>query len=242
MFEYSKTDLIILLPSLALFIILSIALRFILKNKSERVKNIPFIIISAILVILEIIKQIINFTSEEINLFSLPFHYCSLFVYFFPLAHFTKGKVKDFFTPVAFITALAMSIVFYFCPRGIIGDSTNLMFEEFLPFHSVTFHLLVIFYTILYIALNLYTPTKKGTLNLIITMLIYCAIAIPLAHVLQTNYCNFLECTVPIVANLQLTIGMFWYTIIMIIIIGLGPALLNVIYLAIYNALNKKNN
>ena len=106
MFGYNETDFIVLPISLAIIILITIVLRFTLKNKSDKVKNIPLIVISAILIILEIIKQTKNLTGEKFDPYALPFHYCSLFVFTFPLAHFTKGKVKKFFTPIAYITAL----------------------------------------------------------------------------------------------------------------------------------------
>ena len=102
MFGYNETDFIVLPISLAIIILITIILRITLKNKSDAVKNIPLMIIAAILVILEIIKQTINFTSPKFDNSMLPFHYCSLFVFTYPLAHFTKGKVKQCKTTITF--------------------------------------------------------------------------------------------------------------------------------------------
>ena len=61
------TDEKVLLPLMLLgIIILAIILGILLKNKSERIKSIPLIIISIIVLILEIIKQILNIASKKI--------------------------------------------------------------------------------------------------------------------------------------------------------------------------------
>ncbi|MBO5713756.1 MAG: YwaF family protein [Clostridia bacterium] len=240
MFGYSSDDLIVLPVALAIIILTTVILRITLKNKSDRVKEIPLIIISAVLVILEIIKQIINFTGDDFSYFAFPFHYCSLFVFTFPLAHFTKGKVKKFFTPVAYITALAMTLLFYFHPRGIIGTSSTYMFEEYMAFHSVVFHQLVIMYTFITTALKTNVPKKKHSINLMIVMLSYCVFAIIISYVLDTNYCNYLWSVIDPVEALRLELGQVVYTIGISIVVGLGPSLLNLIYYGICNI--KKNN
>ncbi len=238
MFNYTIYEIITLPTSLLLILLTCFLLNRGLKNCSETKKDIPLKLIALIVVILEIIKQIENVITG-FDAWALPFHYCSLFVFFFPLAEFTKGKVKKVFKPVAFITALTMALVFYLEPRGILGSSSERIFTEWNSFHSFTFHQLAIAYPLISISLNRYIPNKNDYKYLILVMTVYVLTILPLSHIINVNYCNFLFSVLGFLENIRLLLGQVIYSIILFIGIVGGTTLVCVLYRLIYNKINK---
>ena len=135
------TDLIIGMPIVLLIIIfISYIIRKTLKNKSERVRNYPLKIVAMVILILEIVKQVENVVTD-FDPWAIPLHFCSLFVFFCPLAQFGTKKSKSFMKPVAFICAITMCLAFYTAPQWIIGKNAfinsmigknaDFLFEEY---------------------------------------------------------------------------------------------------------------
>ena len=100
-------------------IIVSIIVGILLKNKSQKIKNLPFVIITIILLIAEVIKQI-RAIDIGYNLWSIPLHYCSMFLLWFSLASFGRGKVQDAGRKISLITGLPFIVSFIICPNTII--------------------------------------------------------------------------------------------------------------------------
>ncbi len=236
-------DLIIGMPIVLLIIILiSLIIRKILKNKSEKLRSYPLKIVAGILLILEIVKQVENIVTD-FDPWAIPLHYCSLFVFFCPLAQFGSEKSKRFMKPVAFICAITMCLAFYTAPQWIIGENAFIdFFNSFSEFHTVIFHHLVVLYAVLSIALNDYHPKKTDYKNLIIVMTIFLIIAIPLSYILDTNYCNILETTIPLLVPVQEYIGQVLYTISIYIILNGGTALVAYWYYLGYKKITKKES
>ena len=78
MFEWTDSELIVLPIAFACMLVITIAISLGLKNKSEKIANIPLTIIAILLVVLEIIKQIVNIVQGYVW-WSLPLHFCSFF-------------------------------------------------------------------------------------------------------------------------------------------------------------------
>lgn len=237
------TDLIIGMPIVLLIIIfISYIIRKTLKNKSERVRNYPLKIVAMVILILEIVKQVENVVTG-FDPWAIPLHFCSLFVFFCPLAQFGTKKSKSFMKPVAFICAITMCLAFYTAPQWIIGKNAFMnFFNSFSEFHTVVFHHLVVLYAALTIALNDYVPKKKDYINLIVVMNIFLIIAIPFSYILDTNYCNILETTVPLLVPFQEYIGQVLYTLFIYIILNAGTALVSYWYYLGYNKITKKES
>ena len=238
MFNYTIYEIITLPASLILILLTCFILKRALKNCNETIKDIPLKLIALIVVILEIIKQIENVITG-FDAWALPFHYCSLFVFFFPLAEFTKGKLRKIFKPVAVITALTMALVFYLEPRGILGSSSERIFTDWKAFHSFTFHQLAIAYPLISISLNRYIPSKNDYTSLILVMVVYVLTILPLSYIINVNYCNFLFSVLGFLESLRIALGQVIYSIIIIIGIVGGPTLVCVLYRLIYNKINK---
>ena len=88
--EHIKT----LLPALLAMVVLSVVFRLILGKKSLNARMIPIQIIAVLLVLLEIGKQVTSFL-RGYDLYHIPLHYCSLFLFTLPVMAFYKGKHRQ---------------------------------------------------------------------------------------------------------------------------------------------------
>lgn len=237
---YSKYDLIYLPIAFVVMLIITTASYFLLRRRGENIKRIPFIIIAALMLSLEVYKQIENFKLESLNLYWLPLHYCSLFFLFIPLAEFTRGRFREYFKAVSFSAALTVSIFFYIAPQCILGRSTELMIGEFYHFHSFLFHNLIILYVMLSIALGSYRYRRGDFLRVFLLFFGYCIIAIPMSHILNTNYCNFLFTIIKPLEYVRVNCGQFIYSLIFLFGIPLGTATVGYGYEKIRSSLNER--
>ena len=239
MFYWTKDECWVLPLTLAIIIAITITLYFTLRKKSDKIRAIPLQVIAVIILILEVFKQSISIR-DGYSFWTIPLHYCSLFLFFIPLAQLTRERTRNFIKPVAFSAASAMTLLFYVNPSSIIGSSASDMFISFSKFHTFTFHHLVILYLLLSIVLRNYTPKWKHFISVLIVMTIYFAIGMTAAHLLDTNYCNFLTSNIPFMESLRLKTGQVFYSIAMFFFITGGTALLNFIYFLIYKLFTRK--
>ena len=242
---WSEADRIALPIALAIIIVITLIVWLLMRNRSEKAKSVIMQIIAGIIVVLEIIKQIVNIVNGY-DTWIIPFHFCSLFIFLFPLAQFGSAKIRGIFKPVAFICALSMTVLFYVQPQGILGSSSEKMFQSFNDFHSFYFHHLVVLYTMLSVVLNNYIPKKNDWKKLLITIAIYSVIGIIMAHVLDTNYNNFLTTEIPLLREVKGVFGVVVHSINMGLVITVGTTLLTIgyywIYFAIKNCRDRKRS
>lgn len=225
MFEYSIAELIVLPCMIAAIALICTVLGLLLKNKPDNIRAIPLQVIAGIIIVLEIIKQIIAIVNGY-SAWTIPLHFCSLFVFFIPLAQFTKGRFQQTMKPVAFTAAMALVLLFYINPTSVIGSSCADVFGSFSDFHTFTFHHLAILYLPLSIVLKNYKPSKKDFLSVLLVMGVYFVVAMPLAHILDANYCNFLTSNIPFMEQLRLAAGQWVYSFAMLLVIVGGTSLL----------------
>ena len=91
---WTRQHAVTLLPSLAVMLLLAVGLKLWLGKKSFRVRMIPIQIIAVLLVLLEIGKQALSL-KQGYDLYCLPFHFCSLFIFMLPLMAFYRGKYQQ---------------------------------------------------------------------------------------------------------------------------------------------------
>ena len=80
---WTKEHALTLLPAIALMLIAAFFLRKWLINKPLKTRMIPFQILTVILLLLEVGKQGLSLY-QGYDLYCLPFHYCSLFIFALP--------------------------------------------------------------------------------------------------------------------------------------------------------------
>ena len=237
---WTKDEMIVLPIMLVSILIISALLGYLLRNKSEKVRNIPLIVIASVILVLEVIKQIRAGVTGEYTTWTIPLHFCSFFMVWYPLAQFTKGKLKQVGMACSFSTSAMMFLLFYFNPSSIIGDSSGAVFESFSNFHTFTFHHLVLLYLFCFIALRVYKPQKSDFLWGSLAFLGWAILALSMAYALNTNYTNILHSNIPFMETLRLNCGQVLYTIVMFTF-GLGAFnLILLLYRITYNAIVKK--
>lgn len=184
-------------PAVILMIIITYILSKKLKNKPYETRMIPFKVLAVILFLSEVIKQIISII-KGYDLYHIPLHVCSLFIFLIPLMAFYRGKgekiIKTFTCTVCMSLSLFMTIYpnLIYSPGNIIG-----FFDDYFNFHTVFFHNLVIFEFILIIGLKLHsTENIKYDKSVLIMSSIYAFTAAVMSQVLETNYSNFYTCNI----------------------------------------------
>lgn len=221
---YSEADKTVLPLVLLVMVAVVAVLAFVLRHMSEHVRAIPTAIIAVVLIFIEIVKQRWNILGE-FDLFYLPFHYCSLFLVVIPLAELCGTRMSRIFRPIATCMAFIVSVSMYVYPYGIMGRATELFGIAFKETHGFIFHHLIVLYFLFTVAMRLGKPRWRDALNVGLVGAIYCAIAIPIAYKLQTNYGNILDSVIPIMEDLRLEHGQVKYTECIVAVLTLGSAL-----------------
>ena len=201
---WTQEHAIAVLPSLAVMLAVAFMLYKALAGKELKKRMIPLQVVACILLILEIGKQLTSFV-RGYDLYHIPLHFCSLFIFVVPAMAFWKGKCAETVRGVTAALCCAVMLFMLIYPNLIYspGDVTN-YFSDFMAFHTVTFHGLVMFAFILIIALRLHAPQPKGEMRaIVIFMLCYCTVASILAQVLKTNFNNFYRCNIPPLESLR---------------------------------------
>ena len=184
--------------AVAAMLVICMILRLTIGKMDRKIRMIPLQIVAVLLVILEIGKQWVSF-SRGYDLYHIPLHFCSIFIFALPVMSFYRGKYASLVSGVTAGLCAACSGLTLIYPCLIYsGDNVKNFFVDYLDFHTVAFHNLVIFAFLLIIFLQLHEPQKKGEMKAIALFLMcFCTVAAIFSQVLQTNYAGFYSCNVP---------------------------------------------
>ena len=215
-----------ILPALGLMLALSLLLRRLLRNKPLKIRMLPVQIITVILLLLEVGKQAVSFASGY-DLYHIPLHICSLFIFVMPAMSFYRGKYQNSVRAVAAALCTAVFALMMIYPNLIYSaDNIHNFFRGYMDFHTVTFHNLVMLLFMLMLVLNLHGIQKGQGRAVVIFTVCYCAVASSMAHLLKTNFANFYSCNIPPLENLRLNVTEV-----------LGPFFTQLLYVLIVSAL-----
>lgn len=201
--EHAKT----ILPATAVMIVIAVVLRITIGTKEIKTRMIPFQLLACVLVILEIGKQLLSL-SRGYDLYHLPFHFCSLFIFALPLMSLYNGKHKHTVYGVTAALCTSVFLLMMIYPNLIYSaaDITH-FFDDYMSFHTVAFHNIVIFEFVLIIALRLHTPAEKGESKAVVIFTVcFCGTAAAMAQILKTNFANFYTCNIPLFESLRITL------------------------------------
>ena len=205
---WTLTNFYAIIPAFIVFVGIAILLGFLLKNKSEETKLLPLRIIACAIVLLEIAKQLISI-SKGYDLYHIPFHYCSLFIYLLPLHAFSFGKVKKYVDGITFATCSSLFLFFLIVPTILYpeGAITNVA-ESFFDFHTVAFHHLVVLYLFIAIALKQFKLNIKIDFPVIaIVLSAYVIVATILSYTLKVNFQNLRQCNMEAIDNIRIAMN-----------------------------------
>ena len=200
-----------LLPSIGVMLILCVVLRLWLGKKPRRIRMIPLQVIAVMLLMLEIGKQTISFT-RGYDLYHIPLHFCSLFLFSIPLMAFYRGKQSSAVSTVTTVLCGSATLLMTVYP-ALIYSAGNVeeYVSEFMSFHTVTFHTLVYFAFLLILSLQLYGEFGRREQKVtLVAITVYSVVAAVAAQLLKTNFTNMYHCNVPPVENLRQTLIASW--------------------------------
>ena len=195
-----------LLPAMGVMALLSLLLGHLMKNCSYKVRLIPVQVITAVLLLLEVGKQVLSFR-QGYDLYCIPLHFCSLFIFVMPVFSLYRGKHRQAVETVAVVLSASVVLLMTIYPALIYSDQNiREFFTNYFSFHTVAFHNLVVLLFFLMISLKLYTPEKGDWKVVAWFILIYGVIASTAAQLLKTNFNNFYQCNIPPLESLRLLV------------------------------------
>lgn len=127
--------------TLVLVVLLSIVLSAIFRKKSDKVKNIVFYIFGGIFIFFEVTSRVVNliiadtYTLESVAKIILPMHICSVMVWIFIFAIFTK---KQFLINYSVIGGILATTAFLLYP----AVGLNRVYMSFTCIYSTASHML----------------------------------------------------------------------------------------------------
>ena len=195
-----------ILPAVMVMAALSVLLRKLLIHREQKVRMIPVQIITVLLVLLEAGKQILSF-SRGYDLYHIPLHICSLFIFVMPVMAFYRGRHCHSVRAVAAALCTAVFALMMIYPNLIYSaDNVRNFFRGYFDFHTVAFHNLIMLLFMLQLALNLHSTEKGHGKAIVVFTVCYCAVAASMAHLLKTNFANFYHCNIPPLEALRLKV------------------------------------
>lgn len=197
------------IPVLAAIAVIVIVLKLTLGKRNRKIRMIPVQFIAVLLVLLEIGKQMVSFMNPNgYDLYCIPLHFCSIYLFMMPLMAFYRGKHQAKLTAVTSTMCVGLLLFMLIYPALIFPASDiNNMLTNFLSFHTIAFHNLVLLATVLLFVLELSFPVEKGEKRwVVIATVIFCAVAGSMAQILKTNFANFYSCNIPPLENVRLSL------------------------------------
>lgn len=202
--EHAKT----LLPAVLVMALASVALGIWLRKKPLHIRMIPLQICTVLLLLLEFGKQYLSY-KQGYDLYHLPFHYCSLFLFALPMMSFYRGKHRQMVNAVTSALCMAMFLLLMIYPN-LIYSAGNIQefFDNYFSFHTVAYHNLIVLCMLLIVALRLYIPGgRREHGGVLVTIGVFCVVSASMAHILKTNYANYYSCNIPLLETVRLSVA-----------------------------------
>ena len=143
---------------------------------------------------MEIIKQIVSI-KKGYDLYHLPLHFCSLFIFLLPLHAFYNGKHRGKVNLLMLTCSASLLFVMLICPNVIYSEEAIKNFtNDYIDSYSIIFHGLVSFYYMLMLFIDEYKfNTKKDIKILFMFFTIYILISAPLAQIYKLIFIIYIN-------------------------------------------------
>ena len=208
---------------IALFVILTVGvvLRHVLRNATEKVRHIPLMVLTVVLLLLEIAKQTYHIVCGDWVTWYIPLHFCSYFLVWFTVALCTRGKVRQTMYACSLTGGIIVSILLLITPQMILHEATTNIFGKFNYFHTYFYHMGVMAYWIWMLMLKVYHHEPQHFRYTIILHVAFFFATIIGAHTFHENFTNVLGSDIKVLEELRVAIGQFPYTMLLLLI-GIG--------------------
>lgn len=188
---YDFRGYLILALFFAVNLIITVVSRNYLIDKDYKTRYFPLLVIGFLILALDVSKQIRGLlTGYELNI--LPLYFCSFFNILYPIAAFSKGKVKQISQVMSSVYSLMVMAGLYIYPVMMIKYSAYSLFGGFDNFHTFTYHHLVMLYAMMSLGLQLVDlDAKEDLIFLVGGAVVYTIIGGPSAALLKVNFHSF---------------------------------------------------
>ena len=224
---WTHSHAVTLLPALAVMFAVSLFLRRLLKDKPWEIRMTPIKVIAVLLLLLEVGKQTISLL-RGYDLYHLPFHFCSLYLFMVPAMAFYRGKHRQQVCAITSAICASLFLLMLIYPN-LIYSAGNIQeyFRDYMSFHTVTFHNLVMLAFLLIPALELHMPQPTGEHKAVIAFTVgFCVVSASMAQLLKTNYANYYSCNIPVLESVRLSLqGTLGYTVTQLLYVLIVSAL-----------------
>ena len=229
-----------LVPAFIIVILLSYFLSKKLRDKDEQTKLIPIKIISIVLLVLELCKQVLSII-RGYDLYHIPLHFCSLFLYFLPIAAFYKGKYKEYFRTLAAVVSACLYLFMCVYPLLIYSDEAIMDIKNFFTgnvssffqLHAVLFHNIALLPFLFFAFEDICKhDTKRDIKIIIIGFAIYSVVSATIGNIFDINFNNFVHSNAPFLENLRLSLVDKLHTlgqIVYVIIVAIGTIIVPIL-------------
>lgn len=239
---WTKYHAYVVIPTFIISLLAAFFIGRALRNKDDKIKMLPIQIVTIVLLGLEVWKQVRGFIVGY-DLYWIPLHFCSLFLYTLPLASFYKGKYKNEARVLASVVGACLFLFMAVYPAIIypgeaVPSALNYLLGKggyFGDFHTVVFHSVAVFSFFLFVFLDVCDySNKRNLLAVIFFMALYCVIVGPFSQIIKVNFNNFCHCNAPFIENVRvkLTASENWAWLgqtVYVIVISIGTILVPVI-------------
>ena len=233
----TQAEFMLMFIGLFVILVVGVILRHTLKKRSEVVRHIPLMVLAALILLLEITKQVYHIANGDWRTWYIPLHFCSYFLVWYAVALFTRGNIRQIAYACSLVGGITVTVLLFAAPRMILFSALNNIWDTFNHFHTYFYHMGVVAYWIWMLMLNVYHPKRKHIYQVVILHLVLFFATIIGAHVFHENYTNVLNSeNIAVVEHFRLSAGQFPYTVALLFV---GVAVITIVSCATYFVLKK---
>ena len=233
----TQAEFMLMFIGLFVILVVGVILRHTLKKSSETIRHIPLMVLAALILLLEIAKQVYHIAVGDWHTWYIPLHFCSYFLVWYAVALCTRGTVRQIMYACSLIGGITVTILLFASPRMILFSALDNIWDTFNHFHTYFYHMGVVAYWIWMLMLNVYHPKRVHIYQVVVLHLAFFFVTIIGAHVFQENFTNVLNSeNIAILEHFRLTAGQFPYTVVLLLV---GVGVITIVSCTTYFVLRK---
>ncbi|MDR1138901.1 MAG: hypothetical protein LBK70_03380 [Clostridiales bacterium] len=185
-----------------------------LRHKDWSVRRIPFVLITTLLVLAEGGKQVYELVSDQYNLFSLPFHICTIVIVGYVLVSFLSpnARIAKVFWAMSITAGFVVALGLIIAPNPIIGWQSNNLLDgkaTYIEWYSVIAHYIFVLLFVLTLTMKMYSIRLTDIFVSCAIWIGSLVVILVAANTLGINYANFLDFKLPLLSVQELGLPLF---------------------------------